>query len=294
MFTSLLSIQGQRVDAAHAVVSVLDRGFLYGDGVFEVLRAYRGIPFALEEHLGRLRASAAQVGISLPVPLAQLRVEVCELVADVGEIDAHVRIVVTRGRGEPGVAPDNVHAQTRVVVVTPLGATRHTRYADGVRVVTVRPPMLAARGPLSGVKTLNYLTNVVWTQQARALGFDEALVVAQGDVVVEAATANVFVVSGREIVTPSLDSGALPGVTRAMVLSCAAAAGVRAREGRVTLADVWTADEVFLTSSVREVVPVARVDEHEVGEGRPGEVTRAIHRAYRALTPAADAAMPWE
>ena len=293
MSAPILSINGQRVDAATATVSALDRGFLYGDGVFEVLRAYGGIPHALEEHLGRLRASAAQVGLSLPVPLAQLRVEVCELLADLGAVDAHVRLVVTRGRGDLGVAPHNAHAPTRMIVATPLIAVTRSRYTDGVRAATVRLPQLAARGALSGAKTLNYLANVVWMQQARAQGFDEALLVAHGDVVVEAATANVFVVSGHDVMTPATEVGALPGVTRAAVLACASSAGVRAREGRVTLADLWTADEVFLTSSVRELVPVVRVDDHEVGEGRPGEVTRALHRAYRATTPAVGVAMPW-
>ncbi len=289
-----LSINGRLVGREGAHVPALDRGVLYGDGVFEVLRAYRGAPFALEEHLGRLLASATLVGMSLPVPISRLRAEVAEALAAAGAVDAHVRVLVTRGEGEPGVAPSSTHDATRMIVVTPLTALPRALYEEGVRAVVVRAPWVAARGPTSGAKTLNYLTNVLWTREARARGAGEALVVAHGDVVLEGASSNVFVVHGDEVTTPPLDAGILGGITRACVLSVAASAGVRAREATVTLADLWTADEVFVTSSVREVVPVVQVDEHEVGAGSPGEVTRRLHRAYRALTPAAGAPMPWE
>lgn len=288
---ALVSLHGTIVPAAQATVPALDRGFLYGDGVFEVLRTYRGVPFALEEHLGRLHASAARIGLSLPVPISRLRAEVALLLDAAGFGEAHLRVLVTRGVGDPGVAPSNARDPTRMIVAHPLLPPPRARYERGVRVMAVR---VGSLGPLAGAKTLNYLANVVWTQQARAEGFDDALLVGAGDAVIEAATANVFVVTGRSVRTPSLDGGALPGVTRALVLRCARAAGFDASEGRVTLADVWTADEVFLTSSVREIVPVVAVDDHEVGTGAPGPATRAIHRAYRAETPLAGAPMPWE
>jgi len=288
---ALVSLNGTIVPAAQATVPALDRGFLYGDGVFEVLRTYRGAPFALEEHLGRLHASAARIGLSLPVPISRLRAEVGLLIDASGFGETHLRVLVTRGVGDLGVAPANARDPTRLIVAHPLQAPPRERYERGVRVMGVR---VGSLGPLAGAKTLNYLANVVWTQQARAQGFDDALLVAAGDVVIEAATANVFVVSGRSVRTPSLDGGALPGVTRALVLRSARAAGFEAAEGRVTLADVWAADEVFLTSSVREIVPVVAVDDHEVGSGAPGPLTRAIHRAYRDATPLAGAPMPWE
>ncbi|MFO0601584.1 MAG: aminotransferase class IV [Polyangiales bacterium] len=287
---ALVSLNGTIVPAAEARVPALDRGFLYGDGAFEVLRTYRGVPFCLEEHLGRLHASAARIGLTLPVPISRLRREVAELLDAAGFAEAHLRVLVTRGVGDPGVAPSNVRDPTRMIVAHALHAPPVDRYARGVRVMTVP---VASLGPLAGAKTLNYLANVLWTQQARAQGFDEALLVS-GDAVIEAATANVFVVTGAEVLTPALDGGALPGVTRAQLIRAAKGAGTSVREARVTSADVWTADEVFLTSSVREVVPVVAVDDHEVGSGAPGPVTRALHRAYRAETPLAGAPMPWE
>ena len=291
--TPTISLNGRLVSTGEALVPALDRGFLYGDGVFEVLRAYSGVAFALEEHLGRLRASATRLAMSLPVPISRLRTEVEEALRSAGPIEAHVRIVVTRGAGDLGVAPMNARDATRLIVVTPITTPSRELYARGARALVARAPWLSAQGPTAGAKTLNYLANAMWTREAKAVGADEAIVVGHADTVLEGATSNVFAVHDGVATTPPLDTGILPGLTRGFVLSIAEKAGVKAREARLTLADLWTADEVFLTSSVRELVPVIWVDEHEVGTGEPGPVTRALHRAYRALTPAAGAPMPW-
>ncbi len=289
-----LSLNGRLVDRDGALVSALDRGFLYGDGVFEVMRAYGGAAFALEEHLGRLRASATLLAMSLPVPISRLRVEVDEALAAAGRPDAHVRVLVTRGAGDLGVAPSNCSAATRLVAVTPLATPSRSIYSQGISAVVARAPWLAAKGPTSGAKTLNYLASVMWTREAHAAGAGEAIVVGHADALLEGATSNVFVVHDGVASTPSLDAGILGGLTRGFVIASAASAGVRVREAPLTLADLWTADEVFITSSVRELVPVVRVDDHEVGDATPGPVTRKLHRAYRTLTPAAGAPMPWE
>ena len=289
-----LSLNGRLVRPDEASVPALDRGLLYGDGVFEVLRAYNGVAFALDAHLDRLDASARRIGMSLPVPASQLRLEVCETLSAAGIIDAHVRTLVTRGAGDLGVAPAHTHDATRMVVVTPIASPSQSTYLQGIRAIVARAPWLAAPGPVSGAKTLNYLANVVWTREARSRGADEAIIVGHDDALLEGAASNVFVVRGSEVTTPPLDAGILGGITRGCVLSAAASVGVSAREASLTLADLLRADEVFVTSSVRELVPVVRVDDHVVGDGAPGAVTRALHRAYRALTPAAGRAMPWE
>ncbi len=289
-----LSLNGRLVRPDEASVPALDRGLLYGDGVFEVLRAYNGVAFALDAHLDRLDASARRIGMSLPVPASQLRLEVCETLSAAGIIDAHVRALVTRGAGDLGVAPAHTHDATRMVVVTPIASPSQSTYLQGIRAIVARAPWLAAPGPVSGAKTLNYLANVVWTREARSRGADEAIIVGHDDALLEGAASNVFVVRGSEVTTPPLDAGILGGITRGCVLSAAASVGVSAREASLTLADLLRADEVFVTSSVRELVPVVRIDDHVVGDGAPGAVTRALHRAYRALTPAAGRAMPWE
>lgn len=288
-----LSLNGRLVGEDEALVPALDRGLLYGDGAFEVLRAYNGVAFALEEHLGRLRASATRLAMSLPVPISRLRLEVEQALEAAGRPDAHVRVLITRGQGDLGVSPINARNATRLIVVTPLAPPSRALYADGAKALVVRAPWLAAMSVTSGAKTLNYLANVLWSREARAAGADEAIIVGHADALLEGATSNVFVVHDGVASTPSLDAGILGGLTRGFVLASAASAGVRVREAALTLADLWTAEEVFLTSSVRELVPVVCVDEHEVGEATPGPVTRALHRAYRALTPAVGAPMPW-
>lgn len=289
-----LSLNGRLVRPDEASVPALDRGLLYGDGVFEVLRAYDGAAFALDAHLDRLSASAQRIGMVLPVPLSQLRVEVTEALATAGLTDAHVRVLVTRGAGDLGVAPAHTHDATRMVVVTPLASSSRNTYAQGIRAIVARAPWLAAPGPTAGAKTLNYLANIVWAREAQSRGAGEALIVGHDDALLEGATSNVFLVCDGALTTPPLDAGILGGITRATVLSVASSVGVVARECALTLADLLRADEVFVTSSVRELVPVVRVDDRVVGDGSPGAVTRALHRAYRALTPAAGRAMPWE
>lgn len=143
------------------------------------------------------------------------------------------------------------------------------------------------------MKSCNYQLHILALRDARGRGFDDALLVSSDGALIESTSANVFVVSGAELRTPSLDSGPLEGITRAEVLSIARELRVPVTCARLDASDVWTADEVFLTSSVREIVPVVRVDDHEVGDATPGPLTRRLHAAYRARTPLADEAPPW-
>ncbi len=292
--TVTLSLNGRLVRPDEASVPALDRGLLYGDGVFEVLRAYDGVAFALDAHLDRLCTSAERIAMRLPVAASLLQAEVHAALAAAGPLDAHVRLLVTRGVGELGVAPGNTRDATRMIVVTPLAPASQNAYVQGIRAIVARAPWLAGPGPTAGAKTLNYLANIAWSREAQARGAGEAIVVGHNDTLLEGATSNVFVLHGAELSTPPLDAGILGGITRAAVLAVAPALRVSARERALTLADLLRADEVFVTSSVRELVPVVQLDDHVVGEGMPGSVTRALHRAYRALTPAAGRAMPWE
>lgn len=281
---ALVSLDGRRLPASHASVSLFDRGLLHGDGVFEVLRTYRGRPFALEEHLSRLQSSASIIDLELPVSPAQLRAEVESLVAESPWPDAAVRVVVTRGAGAPGVELDPSLRPTRSVMVTPLAPPPEALYSEGARAIVLRETRRCDPDPRSlwRAKTLSWLPSLVALRRARAEGAYEAIRVGDDGVVLEAATSNVFLVEGGALHTPSLDCGILPGITRDVVLASARARGLEVVERRLTTTSIWTADEVFVTASLREVVPVVRVDDHEVGEGRPGPVTRALHQALRA------------
>jgi branched-chain amino acid aminotransferase len=279
-------------------VSPFDRGFLYGDGVFEVLRTYRGEPWRLEEHLGRLALAARRVGITVPISNARWIAEVrAVLAARPAGSDSVIRLALTRGVGLPGIDPSHAPVPTRLTVATPLPTLAPDLYQRGVRAAltvvdraTPRPAMLS----LSGVKSCNYQLHILALREAQGRGFDDALLVSSDGALIEATAANVFILQAGRLRTPALESGPLDGITRAELLVAAASLGLPATCERLDPSDVWTADEVFLTSSVREVVPVVMVDEHEVGDGTPGPVTRILHAAFRARTPLAGGLLPWE
>lgn len=290
MKPSIVAIDGRRC-GADAMVSVFDRGFTHGDGVFEVLRTYGRRPFALEEHLSRLQSSAEIIGLALPVSPAQVRSEVEALLAEAPWPEAVVRVIVSRGISEPGVDPDAQSRPQRVVIVTELEPLRAGIYRDGARAITVTEPRVCDGSPrsLSRAKSLSFLPSMSALRAARARGAYEAIRVGADGVVFEAATANVFCVTGGELHTPSLDCGILAGITRETILSAARQAGLTVVESRLRTDSLWTADEAFVTASLREVVPIVQIDDHQVGEGAPGPITQTLHRALRRAAGATSA-----
>lgn len=292
--TTRVCINGNVVPPEEARISVFDRGFLYGDSVFEVLRTYRGVPFALEEHLGRLQRSAQRVGISLPVPLGQLRAEIEITLAAAHNQESYIRVIVTRGSGEIGLDPSLASDPQRVIIVQSLKPQPRALYVQGVRLATVVTQRGTDATAAAGAKSSNYLANLLALQSARQRGAYEALLVTPQGFVLEGASSNVFLVSGGRLLTPETEAGILAGITRGYVLDLARAMGLTVLECPVPVSELWVADEVFITSSLREIVPVVQIDDHEVGTGRPGEITRRLHRALRDLTPLAHEPMPWE
>ena len=279
-------------------VSVFDRGFLYGDGVFEVLRTYRGAPWRLEEHLGRLALAARHVGITVPVSNARWLSEVRDVLEERPRGDDSVlRLALTRGVAPPGIDPALASTPTRLTLATPLPALDASLYRRGRRAAllaidraTRRPGILS----LAGVKSSNYQLHIVALREAQGRGFDDALLLSSDGALLEATSANVFLVTDGVVRTPPVEDGLLDGITRAEVLSVARELGLPTACARLEATDVWRADEVFLTSSVRELVPVVQVDAHDVGAAVPGPITRRLHAAYRDRTPLAGAARPWE
>ncbi|MFO0626798.1 MAG: aminotransferase class IV [Polyangiales bacterium] len=274
--TALALVNGAPVDPAAPSISLLDRGFLYADGVFEVLRTYNGQPNALEDHLARLSRAATSLGIPLGAPNARWIAEVRQLLAASPWPECVVRLMLTRGPADPPrVTPSASAVPTRVVMAYPLPSLPDL---DGraVSVITLRGAVRST--PSTGHKTLEYLTSIWALREAARAGADDAILLDARGAVTEAASANVFVVSGEDLLTPP-EGVALPGVTAQFVLEVARAEGMKVTRRAITQADLWTADEVFLTSSVREITPVSRIDEHEV-PAVPGEVTRRLARAY--------------
>lgn len=281
-------IDGVRVPASEARVSVFDRGFLYGDSVFETLRTYGGKAFALEEHLERLARSAELVHIELPVSIERLREEVEEALEEVsgsvrGEVrESYVRLMLTRGIGALGLDPGLAVAPLRVMIVAPLVPPPPEAYEKGIAVISYATQRPADATPAAGAKIGNYLVAVLAMEKAREHGASEALIVDATGHVVEGATSNVFAVRAGILHTPSERSGILPGITRRTILEVASDLGIEVRFEPLELANLATGfDEVFISSSIREILPVVRIDGAPVGTGLPGPVTRRLLAAFR-------------
>ncbi len=277
-----------------AKVSVYDRGFLYGDAVFEVLRTYRSVPFALDEHLRRLGRSAQRVALTMPAHEAVLREEVIRAIAEGRNKESYVRIVVTRGSGPLSLDPDTARKPLRVVLVEPVVPPPRAAYAGGIAAITVHTRRTVDQTAAAGAKVTNYLANLLAIRDAKSRGAQEALVVDGLGNVVEGASSNVFIVKTGRVRTPPESAGILAGITRAHVLNAASRLGMAVDETELTPADVYAADEVFITSSIRELLPVVQVDEYSIGRGVPGPVGRRLHRAFRVASGVGAEPMPWE
>jgi branched-chain amino acid aminotransferase len=280
--TRLAVVDGVTSLLADARVSVVDRGFLYGDSVFETLRTYDGTPFALDRHLARLAWSAGLAHIELPIPTSALAREVLEAVAAAGNAESYVRVMVTRGRGELGLDPGLAESPTRVVIVTPLEPPPAAVYERGIGAVTFVARRAADGTAAAGAKLGNYLVSVLALQRAREAGAAEALIVDGSGRVVEGATSNVFFVSGGTLTTPPDDHGILPGITRAEVLDVARSRGVPVVFRSPAVEELPSFEEMFISSSIRELVAVVRVDGDVVGSGVPGPVYGRLLSAFRA------------
>lgn len=280
--TATVWIDGKRFSAEAAQVSVFDRGFLYGDSVFETLRTYGKRPFALEEHLVRLERSAERVLIRMPLDRDGLRREVNEALAAVEHDESVLRLMLTRGRGESlGLDPGLSTTPLRVMLVMPLVPPAAQKYEHGIGVITYRAPRLADGTAAAGAKVGNYLAAVLAIDAARKASAEEALFVDTEQRVLEGSTSNVFAVLGGRLVTPPEELGILPGITRAHVLALAARRGLFTEIRPVSVDELFDAEELFISSSIRELLPVVSVDGRRIGDGRPGKTTLALLSDFR-------------
>jgi branched-chain amino acid aminotransferase len=293
---AIVNLDGTLVPPAAARVSVFDRGFLYGDSIYEVIRTYGGRPFELDAHLTRLRHSGERIGLEPKWDPPRTREEIARTLEasrggdapdpeaapwNVGE--RYVRVVMTRGAGAIGLDPALAVDPVALVIAQPLVGPPARAYAEGVAgaIVGVRRASPQAIDP--SAKTGAHLSNVLAVKEARAAGAHEAFLLDDRGFVTEGASSNVFAVRAGRVATPPLASGILEGVTRGVVLRLARSLGLPAEEVPLRAEDLEGADEVFLTSTLREIVPVVRLGTHPVGAGQPGPVTRGLHRAFRTL-----------
>lgn len=279
--TTRISINGQLGDSVSSTISVLDRGFLYGDSVYEVMRTYGGRPFAVDDHLARLRRSADLLGIRLPVPIPTLVTEVRATLAAAANPECYIRLIVTRGSGPIGLDPALAVDPCRVIIVTELRQLDEQLYQQGVKVCLVGTGRIASSTIPLGVKSSNYLNNLMALRTAREHGAHEALLLDAEGRVAEGTTSNFFAVFDGKVCTPPLEVGLLEGITRSRVIQLARSDGLRVEQATLGVDDLKCAQELFLTSTLREILPIVQVDDCAIGDGRPGPTTRKLRTAFR-------------
>ncbi|MHB1042195.1 MAG: branched-chain-amino-acid transaminase [Eubacteriales bacterium] len=280
----IIYLNGEYVPEERAVISVFDHGLLYGDGVFEGIRAYYGRVFKLGEHLDRLYESARTLNLKNPVTKEEMQEVVLETCRRNNLRDAYIRLVVTRGVGDLGLDPRKCPKGTVFCIAASIQLYPAEFYEKGLEVVTVstRRNIPAACNPR--VKSLNYLNNIYARMEATLAGVPEAIMLNAEGYVAEATGDNIFIVKKGVLITPPTHVGLLEGITRNTVMDLARGKGITVEEKVFTLHDVYTADECFLTGTAAEVIPTVKVDGRIIGDGRPGRVTNDLIAAFRELT----------
>jgi branched-chain amino acid aminotransferase len=289
----IVLIDGVPKTPEQATVSAYDRGFLYGDSVFETIRTYNGKPFALADHMARLARSAERVFIPLPADISTIAAEVESAVQLAANPESYIRVMVTRGTGPMALDPDLAERPSRFVFVEPLVAPPHDAYARGIEVLLVRTARATDATAAAGAKVANYLMSLLAIREAKRAGAAEALIVDGRGCVLEGATSNVFLVKDGALATAPEESGILPGITRARVLEAAARLHIAVTLRDIQEMEIFHADEIFICSSIRELLPVVRADGKPIGSGVPGLTTRRIHQEFRKLA-GAGGPDPWE
>jgi branched-chain amino acid aminotransferase len=277
-------IDGQYYDRDSATISVFDHGLLYGDGVFEGVRAYGGRAFRLERHIERLYDSAQAIWLEIPMSRAELTAAVTAAVAKSGLQDAYIRLVVTRGKGDLGLDPRKCPRASVICIVDRIALWPADRYEKGLTCLTSPTPINHRESLSPRVKSLNYLSHILAKIEGIAAGVDEVVMLDASGYVAEASGMNLFVVSDRVLSTPPPYAGILKGVTRDAVIELAPGAGYAVRETPLNRYDLYTADELFLSGTAAEIVPVTKLDGRTIGDGCAGPVTWDIAARFRDLT----------
>ena len=270
----LIYIDGKYYPKSEAKISVYDHGLLYGDGVFEGIRAYNGIVFKLKEHIDRLYKSAYPIFLKIPLGKAELTDAVLETLKKNNLTNAYIRLVVTRGVGDLGLDPRKCPKATIIIITEPLLQLHSAeKVKNGINTTIAwvkRNPVDTATHEM---KSLNYLNSILGKIEANNTGVDEAICLDKTGYVCEGVGENIFIVSNGKLLTPSLSSGALDGITRALVIRLANKLGIEVIQRNITPNELFTADEVFFTGTAAEVAPIREVNKRVIGTGKPGPVT---------------------
>jgi len=277
-------IDGKFLNERDAKVSVFDHGLLYGDGIFEGIRAYNGRVFRLREHIDRLFYSAKAILLKIPISHAALMQATVEACRQNKLRDGYIRLVVTRGVGTLGLNPDRCKKPSVIIIADKIQVYPTALYARGMNIVTV-PTVRNLHSALNpAIKSLNYLNNILAKIEANNAGVEEAVMLNAEGFVAECTADNLFVVKAGKLFTPPLSAGALYGITRQTVMELAKQLGLPVSEPNLTRYDLFNADECFLTGTGAEIMPVIKIDGRVIGTGKPGKLTRKLVTEYHSLT----------
>jgi branched-chain amino acid aminotransferase len=276
-------VNGKFVPESEAKISVYDHGFLYGDGVFEGIRAYNGRIFRLKEHVDRLFESAKAIALDIPMTREEMGELLLEACRQNNLRNAYLRPIVARGVGDLGLDPRKCKTPTVIVIAREFGALYGDKYEKGLKLCTVSPRRNSPNSLSPNIKSLNYLNNIMARLEVNAQGCDEGIMLDLQGFVSEATADNIFLIKQGTVITPPTYNS-LKGITRSAVIEIARELGYEVQEVPITMFDVYNADEIFITGTAAEIAPSVIVDNRTIGEGVPGKITKHLIEGFRKLT----------
>jgi branched-chain amino acid aminotransferase len=280
----LIYLNGKLVEKEKAVISIFDHGLLYGDGVFEGIRSYDGLIFKFEEHINRLYRSADAIGLKIPMTKGEMIKAVIETLKANNLKGAYIRLVITRGPGDLGLDPRKCKSSTVFIITDKIALYPKEFYQNGLEIITAKTRRNLATALDPRIKSLNYLNNILAKIDAIKAGTEEAIMLTYNDYVAECTGDNIFMVKNGKLFTPPADVGALEGITRSAVIELAKKMCVPFEEKMLKLDDLYAADEVFLTGTAAEIIPVTVIDKHRISNVKPGSLTIRLMDEFKKLT----------
>lgn len=277
-------INGQIIPQEEAKISVFDHGLLYGDGVFEGIRAYNGKIFTLDQHLDRLYNSATAIALKIPMTKTEMADAIKKTMEANNQTDSYIRLVVTRGVGKLGLDPNRCSNPQVIIITDAIELYSKALYEKGLDIVTVSTIRNHFSALDPKIKSLNYLNNILAKIESTQAGAGEALMLNKDGYVAECAGDNIFIFKDNTLLTPPASAGILIGITRNVVMELATKMGIQVKEELMTRYDLYIADECFLTGTAAEIIPVVKIDGRTIGTGKPGKVTLDLLKRYRDLT----------
>jgi len=277
-------IDGAYYPESEAKISVFDHGLLYGDGVFEGIRAYNGRIFCLEGHLDRLWDSARAICLKIPLSVEEMTAALLDTVRQNGLRDGYIRLIITRGVGTLGLNPETCKRSSVIIIADSIALYPAELYARGLDIITCGTRRIAPGALSPQVKSLNYLNNILAKIEAIQAGAGEGLMLNEQGFVAECTGDNLFILKRGVLYTPPISAGGLRGITRGVVIQIAGELGIPVLEPEMTRYDIYTADECFLTGTAAEIIPVISLDRRQIGSGKPGSETARFIARFRELT----------